>query len=100
MCGLTTDEKGDKGGSEVVGCLSFQEDSGGVPAVAQWVKDPTAVVQVAVEVRIQSLAWHRGLRILSCSSCGVRHSCSSDSVTGPGTSMSWVGPLKKTRGSV
>ena len=30
--------------------------SEGVPAVAQWVKNPTAVAQVTAEVQVQSLA--------------------------------------------
>ena len=30
---------------------------------------------------------HRGLRIQGCHSCGVGHSCGSDSISGPGTSM-------------
>ena len=29
----------------------------GVPAVVQWVKNPTAVAQVAVEEPVRSLAW-------------------------------------------
>ena len=29
----------------------------GVPTVVQWVKNPTAVAQVTMEVRVQSLAW-------------------------------------------
>ena len=36
----------------------------GVPAVAQWVKNPTVVARVAVEVRVPSLTWHRGLKNL------------------------------------
>ena len=32
-----------------------------VPAVAQWLKNPIAVAQIAVEVLVQSLAWHSGL---------------------------------------
>ena len=36
-----------------------------VPALAQWVKDPSAVVQVAVEMRVESLAWCSGLMDLA-----------------------------------
>ena len=36
----------------------------GVPAVVQWVKDPTAVAQVAEEVEVGSLVWHSGLKDL------------------------------------
>ena len=35
----------------------FQKESSGVPAVAQWVKNPAAVAWVAVEVWVPSLAW-------------------------------------------
>ena len=34
----------------------------GVPAVAQWVKNPTAVVQVAEEAQAQSPSWCSGLK--------------------------------------
>ena len=34
----------------------------GVPAAAQWVKNPTAAARVAVEVRVQSPAQHSGLK--------------------------------------
>ena len=45
----------------------------GVPTVAKWVKNMTAVAGVAAEARVQSLAYTVG------------QSCSSDSVPGPGT---------------
>ena len=45
----------------------------GVPAVAQWNKNPTAVARVALEVQVQSPGW--------CSGC----SCGLDSVPGPGS---------------
>ena len=53
--------------------------------MAQWVKDHTAVVLVAAEAWVQSLAWHSGLRIQPCHSCGIGHYCGSDSIRGPGT---------------
>ena len=56
--------------------------------MVQWVKNPTAVAPVAAEVWVQSLAWRRGLKDLSCRSCGVAYDCSSDSIPGPGTSIS------------
>ena len=34
----------------------------GVPAVAQWVKNPTAAVQVPAEAQVQSPAWCSGLK--------------------------------------
>ena len=34
----------------------------GVPIVAQWVKNLTAVVQSVAEVQVQSPAWHSGLK--------------------------------------
>ena len=30
--------------------------------MTHWVKDPTAVAQMAVEARVQSWAWHSGLK--------------------------------------
>lgn len=48
----------------------------GIPAMVDWVKNPTAMAQVTVEVQIQSPAWHSG-------SVGSR---GSDSVPAPGTS--------------
>ena len=33
--------------------------------MAQWVRNLTAAVQVTVEVRTQSLAWHHGLKDLA-----------------------------------
>ena len=33
-----------------------------IPAVMQWVKNPTAVAPVTVGVRVRSLAWHSGLK--------------------------------------
>ena len=34
----------------------------GVPAAAQWVKNPTAAVQVTGEMPVQSPAWPSGLK--------------------------------------
>ena len=34
----------------------------GVSTVVQWLKNPTAVAQVAAEVRVQLLAQHSGLK--------------------------------------
>ena len=61
--------------------------------MAQWVKNPTAAAQVAVEVQVQSLAQHSELKDLALPQfCG---SCDSDSFPGPGTSIPWGQPLKK-----
>ena len=35
---------------------SSKDDDPGIPAVAQWVKNQTAVAQVTVEVQVRSLA--------------------------------------------
>ena len=37
----------------------------GVLAVAQWVKNPTAAAQVAVEVQVRTPAWCSGLKDLA-----------------------------------
>ena len=37
---------------------------GGVPAVAQWVKNLTAVARVTVKVWVRSPAWYSGLKDL------------------------------------
>ena len=52
-----------------------------------WVKNPTVAAQVAVEVRVRSLAQHSGLRIWCCCNCGVDDSCNSDSIPGLGISI-------------
>ena len=39
--------------------------SWGIPAVAQWVKNPTAAVQVAVEMQVPSSAQCSGLKDLA-----------------------------------
>ena len=38
------------------------KENPGVPTVVQWIKNLTAVAQVAVEAWVQSLAWHSGLK--------------------------------------
>ena len=43
----------------------FKLWEGGVPPVAQWVKNPTAVAPVTLETMVQSLAQHRGLKDLA-----------------------------------
>ena len=53
--------------------------------MAQWVKDLTAVAQIAAEAWVQSLAWCSGC--WCCHSCGVGHSCSSVSTSGLGISI-------------
>ena len=39
--------------------------------MVQWVKNPTAVAQVAVEAQVQYLAQHSGLKDLVCHSRGL-----------------------------
>lgn len=43
----------------------------GVPAVVQWVKNPTAVAGVAVGAQVESMARHSHLRIQCCHSCAI-----------------------------
>ena len=58
----------------------------GVPAVTQWVKNPTAVAQAAEEAWVRSLAWCGGLKDLALPQ--LRYNCCSlDSVPGLGTSI-------------
>ena len=57
----------------------------GVPAVAQWVKDLTTAAQVTAKVQVQSPAWHNGLSIQNCHSCGTGCICGLDSIPEPGT---------------
>ena len=56
----------------------------GVPAVAEWVKNPTAGAQVTADAWVWLLAWCGGLRILSW---GIGSSCGLDSFPGLGTSI-------------
>ena len=60
--------------------------SQGVPAVVQWIKNPTAVAQVAVEAQVQSPAWHNGFKGPIVAKHGTGCSCGLESVLGPGTS--------------
>ena len=67
--------------------------------MVQCVKNPTAMVWVAVKAWVQSLAQHSGLRAWSCHSCCVGHRCISDSTPGPGTSCA-AGAAKKKKYNV
>ena len=51
---------------------SLQSMFTGVPAVAQWVKDPTAVAQIAAEAKVQSPAQCSGLKDLALSQLQCR----------------------------
>ena len=62
------------------GITSLKECSSRVPAVVQWVKDPTAVAWVPTEMLFGSPAQCRR-------SWGVGRSLSLDSIPGPGTSI-------------
>ena len=54
----------------------------GVPAVVQWLKNPTAAAQVAVGSILGLM--QRIKRIIHCHSCGIGHSYSLDSIPDPG----------------
>ena len=47
--------------SQMFSCFIYKT-KGGVPAVAQWVKNPTAAVWVYAEAWVWSPAWHSGLQ--------------------------------------
>ena len=67
----------------------------GVPAVAQWIKNPTVASQVTAEGQVQSPAQCSRLkRIWRCWSSSFGCSCGSDSILGPGTSICSRFPLK------
>ena len=55
--------------------------------MAQWIKDLTTAAWVAAEAQVRSQAWYVGLSIQGCDSCGVGHSCCSDSIPGLGISI-------------
>ena len=59
----------------------------GVPAKAQWIKNPMALAQVAVEVWVFSPVSAEGQRIQVFHSCGIGCSCDSNLIPGQGTSM-------------
>ena len=60
----------------------------GVPTVAQWVKNLIAVAGVAAEVLVWSPARHSGLKEPAwLQRYDIGHSCGSDSIPGPGTSI-------------
>ena len=58
----------------------------GVPAVTQWVKNPTEAAQVAEEAQVQSLARYKGL-LTDPVLPQLSGSCGSDSIPGPETSI-------------
>ena len=47
------------------------------------------------EMKVQSLAWHSGLRIWHCCSCSVDPHCSLDLIPGPGTPYALGQPKKE-----
>ena len=50
-------------GPKICVCVyTYEKESTGVPAVVQWIKDPTATAWVAEEVQVQSLAQCSGLK--------------------------------------
>ena len=53
----------------------MSEGPQGVPALAQWAKNPAALAWVTAEVQFGSSAWHSGLKVRHCHSCGVGCSC-------------------------
>ena len=59
----------------------------GLPAVAQWVKNLTAVAQVSAEAQVQSPGPCSGLKDPVWLLLWHRSSCGLDSVPGTGTSM-------------
>ena len=62
-CWLGYGEKGTLctiGGNVNLYSLFGQLCGGGVPTVTWWIKNPTAAIQAAAEVQVQSLAWHHG----------------------------------------
>ena len=70
----------------------LKRDFYGVPTVAHW--DQRHLGSTGTQV--QSLAWHSGLRIRRCRSCGLVCSCSLDLITGPGTPYA-EGSLKRKK---
>ena len=61
--------------------------------MVQWVKNPTAVTWDAVEARVQSLAWHSGLKVRCYSSFSLEHNL----IPGPGTSCLGAATKEKQR---
>ena len=59
----------------------------GVIAMAQWVKNLTAVAWVAAEVLFQSLVQSSGLRIQCCCSYSIVCNCGLDLIPGLRTSI-------------
>ena len=61
--------------------------------MAQWVKNLTTATQVTAELRVQSLAWHSGLKDLVLQQLWLRFIS-----LWPGNfHMPWVQPLKKKK---
>ena len=68
----------------------------GVPAMAQWVKNPTAVAQATVEAQVWSPAQCSGLKDLVLSQLQHRSQLWLGFNLCPGNfQMLWVQPLKK-----
>ena len=70
---------------------NHKNEKTGISTVAQ--QDPQCLCSTGMQVPF--LAWHSGLRIWCCHSCGISHNCSSDLIPGPGTSYAAGWPKKK-----
>ena len=72
--------------------------SKGIPTVAQWVENPTAVAWVATEVQVQSPAHCSGLKDLALTQLWHRWQLWLRCNPWPGNfHMLWVRPLKKRK---
>ena len=67
----------------------------GVPAVRQWVKNPTAGAWVATEARVRPLPWGRGLKDLALPQLWHRSKLELGLNPWPRLSYVWVQPFLK-----
>ena len=66
---------------------TFKKQIHRVPAMGQWIKNLTAAAQVPAEARVQSPAWHSGLKDSALLQLWYRWQLWLDSVPGLGTSI-------------
>ena len=78
--------------------LTLVKQKAGVPTVAQWIKNQTAVAWITAEAQGQSPAWYSGSKEMVLPHLWLRSQLGSDSVPGLGTSICHGAVIKEREG--